>query len=266
MRVLAVVAVLAAALGGIFYLLRSRTLAPAEPQGATIPSAMSQRVELKTKDNVAIVGDYYPSTSLGAGAPAKGLLLLHMMPADRTSWRAFAEKMQAAGWHALAIDLRGHGQSQGGPSGYKSFSDTEHQASRWDVEAGVEFLKEALRQSSGYKGEIYLGGASIGANLALQYLAEHPEVKAAFLLSPGLDYRGVKTEAAAGSLKSGQSIFYIASRDDSHSADTIQRLYDITPAGVRKEIKFFETAGHGTTIFEREPQFMATMVRWLQDL
>ena len=66
---------------------------------------MPQRIELKTKDGVSVIGDYYAPSQ----ASVKGLLLLHMMPADRTSWNAFAGRMQAAGWHVLAIDLRGHG-------------------------------------------------------------------------------------------------------------------------------------------------------------
>ncbi len=223
---------------------------------------MVERVELKTQDNVAIVCDYYPP----AAPVAKGLLLFHMMPATRTSWRAFAAKAQQAGWHVLAIDLRGHGESQGGPDGYKRFSDAEHQASKLDAEAGAEFLKSTLRESSGQEGLFVLGGASIGANLALQYLSEHPEAKAAFLLSPGLDYRGVTTEPAARDLKPGQAVYYVASRDDQHSAETIQRLSEVTPAGVEKKIKFFEAAGHGTTIFEREPYFMDEIVSWLESI
>ncbi len=260
MKAAAVPLVILIVLVGVFYFFLDE---PNQKQPPSSAPLMSQRVELKTQDSVAIIGDYYAPSQ----ASARGLLLLHMMPADRTSWRAFAEKVQRAGWHVLAVDLRGHGQSQGGPDGYKNFSDAEHQASRFDVEAGVEFLKEALRsrfQRDSGNGELYLGGASIGANLALQYLAEHADVKAAFLLSPGLDYRGVKTESEARALKPGQSVYFAASRDDQYSADTIQKLSGVTPVGVRKEIKLFETAGHGTTIFEREPQFMDIVVSWLQ--
>lgn len=214
---------------------------------------MSQRAELKTGDGIAIIGDYYTPTT----PSAKGLLLLHMMPAMRQSWHAFAEKMRGAGWQVLAIDLRGHGESDGGPDGYRSFSDAEHQASRYDVEVGVEFLK-----SNGVT-ELALGGASIGANLALQYLAEHPDVKSAFLLSPGLNYRGVETEPAASALKPGQAVYFIASRDDARSAEAIEQLAAAMPAGAAKESRMFDTAGHGTTIFEREPAFMDEIAAWL---
>ena len=214
---------------------------------------MSQRVAFKTSDGVAIVGDYYAP----AAPSEQGLLLLHMMPATRSSWRAFAEKIMAENFQVLAIDLRGHGESSGGPNGYKNFTDIEHQASYLDLEAAVGFLK-----SKGVS-EFFLGGASIGANLALGYLAEHAEARAAFLLSPGLDYRGVKTLDAAQGIRLGQAVYYVASRDDVYSADSTQQLFDATPAGIKKKIKFFETAGHGTTLFDREPAFMDTVVSWL---
>lgn len=216
---------------------------------------MSERIKLTARDGVAIAGDYY----LPSEESVKGLLLLHMMPADRASWRQFAEKTQEAGWHALAIDLRGHGESQGGPDGYKRFSDAEHQASELDVEAGARFL-----QSKGVAA-LSLGGASIGANLALQYLAEHPDAHAAFLLSPGLAYRGVRTDAAARFLWTGQAVFYVASRDDPYSADTVRELFEATSEGVTKAIRLFETAGHGTTIFERKPECMDEVMAWLHE-
>lgn len=252
MRVAAVPLLILGILVGVFYWLFGGD----RQQPLVLSSVMSQRIELKTSDGTTIAGDYYAPA---AGSP-RGLLLLHMMPATRQSWKAFAETMQAAEWHVLAIDLRGHGESSGGPDGYKNFSDEEHQASRFDVEAGVGFLK--TKGAS----ELSLGGASIGANLALQYLAAHSEIRRAFLLSPGLDYRGVKTEPYARVLQSGQAVYYIASDDDRYSADTVRRLFDVTPGGVGKELEVFDEAGHGTAIFEREPQSMDLVVSWLQSL
>lgn len=220
---------------------------------------MAERVEFRTKDNFDIVGDYYAPLS----ASNRGLLLLHMMPATRLSWRAFAEKTQAAGFHVLSIDLRGHGESRGGPDGYKNFTDAELQDSWLDAEAAAEFLK-----SKGAS-RLYLGGASIGANFSLRHLAEHPEARAAFLLSPGLDYRGVKTESFARRLCPDQAVYFAASSEDVRSSGQsatgmAETLYGLSAC--RKESKKFDNAGHGTTIFEREPEFMDVIISWLKGL
>ena len=44
-------------------------------------------------------------------------------------------------------------------------------------------------------------GASIGANLAIEYLFKKIFIKTAILLSPGLDYRGIKTIEIAKNIK-----------------------------------------------------------------
>lgn len=214
---------------------------------------MQERITLSTSDGAEIVGDYAGEI----GQPAA--LLLHMMPATRESWRQFSEKLNEAGFQTLAIDLRGHGESSGGPKGYKAFSDEEHQASTKDVAAGVDFLRGKNPSRT------FIVGASIGANLALQFAAEHPDnMNGVVLLSPGLDYRGLQTEQSVSRLRGGQRIYFVASRDDQYSADTVHTLFAKTPVGVQKELKVFDQAGHGTTMFEKEPAFMDDIVVWLQ--
>lgn len=215
---------------------------------------MSERVEITTQDNVKIIGDYYPAKS------KRGVLLLHMMPADRKSWASFAGKLQPAGFQALAIDLRGHGESEGGPNGYRDFSDTEHQASRFDVEAAADFLK-----SRGVS-DLHLAGASIGANLALQYLAEHPEVKSAVLFSPGLDYRGIVTAPALEKVREEQGVYLVAADDDSYSRDTVNELSRKISLDGRRAQKIFVRGGHGTKLFEVYPEFMDELIEWLRSL
>ena len=224
---------------------------------------MHESVALTARDGVAIAGDYY----LPNAESVKGLLLLHMMPADRASWRQFGTRAQEAGWHVLAVDLRGHGASQGGPDGYKNFSDLEHQASRFDVEAGAEFLK-----SRGVT-RLVIGGASIGANLALQYLADPPagglDARAAFLLSPGLDYRGIRAELLIRQVRPEQGVYLVSSYDDparggaESNAAGVRRMHEIS--GGEKQMHIFDDAGHGTTIFERKPEFMDEVMAWLNE-
>ena len=138
-----------------------------------------EKVTLKTEDGLDIVGLYY------LGPSSKGTLLLHMMPATKESWEEFAVKLQAEGYQVLAIDLRGHGESSGGPEGFRNFSDVDHQKSMFDIDAGIEFLEK----KGAARNNLVLIGASIGANLALWSLTENKEIKMPVLLSPGLDYR-----------------------------------------------------------------------------
>lgn len=245
--------------GAIWYFLKFRE-GTAVNQNVPQSIKSMETVTITTKDGVQIIGDYYP-----AGAEnAPMVLLLHMMPATRKSWVDFAEKLNEAGMGALAIDLRGHGDSLNKTDGtylnYKNFSNVEHQLSIHDVEASVDFLKQKGAE------KIFVMGASIGANLALQYAAEHSDIRAVVLLSPGLDYRGVLTADLPPQLRAGQAVYFAASSEDSYSADSIRMLYQKTPEGVIKEEKIFDNAGHGTDMFIHEPDFEGQIISWLKTL
>lgn len=207
-----------------------------------------------TKDGFTIVADYY------AGTDKSGVLLLHMMPADRTSWRSFAAKLQESGFHVVAIDLRGHGQSTGGPNGYQAFSDAQHQQSVFDIDAAVEFLR-----SKGSE-KIHMGGASIGANMVLQYAAKHPEIASAMLLSPGIDYRGIHTDIWMDNIKPNQAILLVASDDDIYSFTTVKTLFDRSSNLPMRDVKLLTGAGHGTTMLEKNPGFIDELVIWLKKI
>ena len=99
----------------------------------------------------------------------------------------------------------------------------------------------------------------IGANLSLQYISEHSEFKTAILLSPGLDYRGVKTEPLAKNLKAGQKVFFVSAKDDFRSggndnAEENQKLYGSISAGAGKKIQIYANGGHGTDILGTQPE------------
>jgi pimeloyl-ACP methyl ester carboxylesterase len=223
-----------------------------------------ETVQFQTPDGVIIKGDYLASPS-----PKAYLLLLHMMPATRTSWYPLMDKLRTAGYASLAIDLRGHGESLKKKTergdfqtlNYKNFSEAEHQATIQDVEAAVKWL---IEEKGASKSKIAIIGASIGANLALEYLSENPEVETAILLSPGLDYRGIKTEPLALKINPKQAIFLVASEDDSYSFETNRILYNLLKS--KKEIKEFKKAGHGTTMLERESSLMDELIEWLDSL
>src|SRR3989344_4533312 len=100
------------------------------------PWTSAEKINLTASDGKKISADFYPAKN-----PKGWLLLTHMMPATKESWGNFAKSMQESGYSNLAIDLRGHGESEGGPDGYQKFSDAEHQAGIRDLEVGWDFLK-----------------------------------------------------------------------------------------------------------------------------
>ncbi|MBI1974947.1 MAG: alpha/beta fold hydrolase [Parcubacteria group bacterium] len=228
------------------------------------PNSTMEKVVLTTKDSVRIVGDFYSSKFLNP-TWGRGALLLHMMPATRESWRDFVPQLVGKGYQVLAIDLRGHGESDGGPDGYRKFADTDHQKSIFDVEAGVEFLV-----GKGVKSEdLVVIGASIGANLALWYVADHSEVKQAVLLSPGLNYRGIETTSLVRKLRQGTRVFFVTSEDDIRSggnnADMNRTLYDLVPDGVDTKLVVYKVTGHGTDMLrgKEKPDLATEILAWL---
>lgn len=219
---------------------------------------MAQKIRFKTEDGIEIAGSYYPAEKNDAPA----VVLLHMMPETKESWRHFAEKLNESGFQCLAIDLRGHGESQGGPAGFKSFTDVEHMASIHDVFSAVEFFID-----KGIPAEkISLAGASIGANLALIFQSENPKIKASVLLSPGLNYRGVETEHPAKKIKESQSVLIAAGGgNDEYSTETAGKLEEIIKSS-NTIVKIFDEAGHGTALLNSEPEFLEEVISWLKEI
>jgi len=224
-------------------------------QDADFYKVMPEKVNFDTEDGVIIYADHYAS-----GVDGPSALLLHMMPATKESWSAFATALLSAGFsHVLAIDLRGHGESvhQGNARlDYKQFEDADHQAKMMDVDAAVRWL-----EGQGVaKERLALVGASIGANLAIAYGAEHGEIPAVVALSPGLDYRGVTTPDKVAKYRSGQGLYLVASEEDELSFKTDRELAAIKNGTIVKE---FRGAGHGTAMFDKAPGLMAEVVEWL---
>jgi len=214
-----------------------------------------ERVTFTTSDNIAIVGDYW------SGSLARGVLLLHMMPADRTSWRGLAPIIADKGFHVLAIDLRGHGESEGGPFGHKEFVDEDHQQSIMDVDASAAFFEERGVAHEG----LAIIGASIGANLGLWYAAERHDISTIVLLSAGFNYKGIKAEEYMSQLGSGQRVLLASSEDDEGNAEMNKQLAQRADGCASLKTIIYQEAGHGTDMFgKEEPDLQTEIIAWLR--
>ena len=214
------------------------------------------KINFNTGDGVKIVGNWL----CPAGA-AYAALLLHMMPAVKESYAPLQKALEASGVASFAIDLRGHGESTQDARGeildYKNFTDAQHQASRLDVDAAFNFLKSKEFDEN----KIALVGASIGANLAIDAMARYKEIKRAVALSPGLDYRGVKTDSAIKNLNSGQKIWLIAGQNDEYSAQSVAALHKIKE--ISSQLTVFPGPDHGTNLFSSQKTLVADIVKFI---
>jgi pimeloyl-ACP methyl ester carboxylesterase len=215
--------------------------------GAATPAPQPEKttsdIALETSDGVKIAGTFYTPAAI----EAPGIVLLHMLGRKRGDWDVFARQLQEAGYAVLAIDLRGHGESEG---------KRDWQAMTTDAASAVTYLRSRAEVNGD---RIALIGASIGANIALNAAAGDPQIKGAVLLSPGLDYRGVTTEDAVKTL-GDRPLLIVASEEDSYAADSSKTLAAQAKAA---SLLMLSQQGHGTQMLGKDNGLEATILDWL---
>ena len=228
-------------------------------------SRNGQTVTFITDDGVSIVGTYYaPSSGLKDSTPT--IILLHMLGKDRSIWNTFASALSHKGYAVLSIDLRGHGESikqSSSTVSYQSFTENDFNKMTLDVKAAKQFL---IEQKNANPDRMAVIGASIGANIALNYAATlDPTIKTVILLSPGLNYRGVATSDTITKYKN--PIYIAATEGDSESAKDSQTLCDKINCGENLKI-YSGSSSHGTNMFSESlnPPLQDLIMSWLSSL
>ena len=212
--------------------------------------ALAQRVSFRTDDGITIAATWYePSVR-----PAPAVILVHMLGRSRRDWDSFASRLAGAGIGALAIDLRGHGDSAySGPGG----NAPDYTVMVKDVAAARRYLgtRSDVRPS-----RIGIAGASIGANLAALEAAADNSIASVALLSPSLDYRGLRIETAVR--KYGSRPMLLVSSDDDPYAR--RSALDLEKTGGTRELLSLVGAGHGTNMLTRSHELPQALVDWFR--
>lgn len=213
------------------------TITP-QPTQAQIPMALS------ADDGLIIQASYYSAPT----RPAPGVLLVPMEGTGRAVYAALAARLQQAGYAALAVDLRGYGDTGGAP---------DWTLAQADVRAALDLLADLPGVS---RGQLAVVGAGIGANIALNACADFAGCNAAVLLSPGLDYHGVTTAGAIARM--GQrAVFIVAGEnDDNNPADSI--TLDNLATGDHR-LAIYPDVGHGADMLAARPELIDLIVEWL---
>lgn len=231
-----------------------------------------QRVSFLTYDKVLIVGTYYaPQTTTPSSANTNAVILLHMLGHNRNDWNGFASTLsnKTNDYAVLSIDLRGHGESTTSQNGntilsFQSFTPDDFNKMIMDVKAAKQFL---VTQKNINPNNVAIVGASIGANVALNYAAaSDPSIKVVVLLSPGLDYKGVTTSDA---IKQYKVPIYIATawKDPIAGNDPQTLCNEIINCVNNNRLHIYQySTSHGTDMFSDsslQPPLDKLIISWL---
>ncbi len=144
-----------------------------------------QEVTFPTVDDIPVSASYVRSSN----ETRPVVILVHDLSDDfgRLEW-LFTERFPRileAGYHALAIDLRGHGETplpnDGRPAGQLTYSDLEDM--HLEVKAAITWLRS---QPTADKARIGVIGVGLGASVAFVSMGAFPEdLRVGVALSPG---------------------------------------------------------------------------------
>jgi dienelactone hydrolase len=215
-------------------------------------SGAAQVIDIKAQDGVILKATYYP-----AAQPGPALLLFHACNRDRSSWKTFAADAAGRGFHVLALDFRGFGESRG----TRGDNDLQQQwiaNNEWpaDVDAAYAWL---VARSGVDKNRVAAAGASCGVNQSVLLARRHPEVKTLVLRSGGVAANGREFLRDSPWLP----VFASASQGDGGAVATMRWVlgWSRNPANTFVEYK---AAGHGTDMFAVEKDLEPQIMKWLE--
>lgn len=208
----------------------------------------SERVTVTAADGLVMVGDFYRAPNEAEPLPA--LLLLHGVGGTRTEWMPLIPLLLDAGYHVLAVDQRGFGET-GGTRNLATMID--------DVQPWLDWL----RDQPGVAPVTATIGISMGAVPALGGCAVDDACTTAILISPG-DFP-LLNEAVYEAL-SERSVLFIVGRNDNVLYDT-RRMFERTVGEAALHI--YNTSLHGTGLLLEQSSYHESITQlillWLRD-
>lgn len=224
-----------------------------------------EKVRLTAEDGQPLGGAYHAAV----GQPKGGVVLLHMEGGNRGAFDPIAGRLAARGFHVLALDLRGHGESAlgsdggrieigGGAANEADPAKNPFLKMHLDARAGLAFL----RSKGVAPGMNALLGADLGACVALHGAAQATgEVGALILMTPRHACHGIDALGCAGRIDDRPTLILAAEEEAALGAESIRAALK----GTRGELRLYpQKAVHGTRMFGRVPTVEADIIEWLE--
>ena len=214
--------------------------------GTTSLEAAGRAVSFRTADGRAMTGLMFDAHE----RPAPAVVLVPMLGRPKDDWQAVAEQLAEANIGALAIDLPG-----------TAVPADAAELQRWHEPIGAAVAYLAGRPAEVRAGAIGVAGASLGANLTVLAAAADPAIRSIALVSPSLDYRGVRIELPFTQYGARPALL-MASVHDPYAARSI-RILAQEPSGAR-EVRWSSVPAHGSVLLARDGDLVRELVEWFQ--
>lgn len=199
-------------------------------------------VELIAEDGVALSGAYYASPA-GDGP---SVLLLHQLYATRTSWTPIIQPLLDAGYHVLAVDVRGYGSSKARINWVQAVTDSRQWAEWLAGQAGVQ--------------RVYVMGSSMGSALALNACDAYESCTGAVAISAGLAYYGLSVSDALAA--DFPKLLVYADRDR-YPALLAPHVAELENPAIEQQV--FVGRTHGMDLFTQYPNLIAQVIAWFSE-
>ena len=226
------------ALAGLALLLAACSGDDDDPPPAPVLHEAARVETLETSDGLRLDARHFPASG------ERLVVLLHMYPADQTSWFGFAEELQSREIDALTFDFRGYGASDG---------EKDPGVADVDARAALAFARDR-----GFE-RVVLVGASMGGTAAIVLAADEAVDGVVALSAPA-----AMSELDAASVIAGVEapITLVAADDDLSGAESLRDLAGRAGLGER-DVLLMAGRGHGTELLEQPGR--ETVRGWLLD-
>ena len=195
-------------------------------------------IDFPSKDGLTITADMYEAEN-----SKQFIILFHQAGWSRGEYQEIAPKLNALGYHALAVDQRSGGgvndiKNKTNALAKKEGKKTEFVDAFQDVEAAVSYVKSTYKPD-----KIIIWGSSYSSSLVLKYAGDYPDkIDGVLSFSPG-EYFGKKSFITTSAANIMVPVFITSAKSEKKSWSGI---YDAIPSS-KKQFFLPETKGnHGS--------------------
>ncbi len=218
----------------------------------------AEAVSMITKDGIILQGVYKPPEFPNDYV----FVLLHGLGSSKEEWNEFSDKLSSVGFGYLRYDARGHGESikdkKENLIDFRFFSYNDWNKMVDDLETVVKFLKK-----KGVSDEkIGLIGASLGANVCLNYAVRNYKIPLCILLSVGIQYQSVSIKEAIKKF-GNRRLLLAVSPGDRYAYESNKIIFKIAKS-LGTDVEFIEGVGslHGVEMFKKGID--SKIIEWLR--